>query len=145
MLHETEKWFATAKPHPLDRDFQVQLGCHFEEIHEMLEALEPADTRSMATVEATAAHVKILADLLKAGAVTLKVKDRVDLLDALADQIVTAVGVGHMDGLPVAEALVEVNRSNNSKFLNGKPLFNHFGKIMKGPDYRKPDIAGLLK
>ena len=36
-------------------------------------------------------------------------------------------------------------RSNNSKFENGKPIFNEQGKIMKGKDYSEPDLAPFVK
>ena len=67
-----------------------------------------------------------------------------DLLDALCDQIVTAIGVGYMAGFDMAGALQEVIRSNASKFENGKPLFDENGKIRKGKDYTQPELAQFV-
>ena len=70
--------------------------------------------------------------------------DEVQLLDALCDQIVTAIGVGYMAGFDMAGALQEVIRSNASKFENGKPLFDENGKIRKGKDYTPPELAQFV-
>jgi predicted HAD superfamily Cof-like phosphohydrolase len=73
-----------------------------------------------------------------------KLIDRKALLDSLCDQIVTAVGVAHMFGMDISGALSEVNRSNWSKFVEGKPVFNEHGKIAKGPNYTPPDLARFV-
>ena len=74
---------------------------------------------------------------------TLVVNGGKELLDALCDQIVTAVGVAHMFGMNIEGAMDEVNRSNFSKFVDGKPVFNEHGKIIKGPNYTPPDLTGF--
>lgn len=71
-------------------------------------------------------------------------EDRVELLDALADQIVTATGVGTFLGMNVPGALAEVNRSNYSKFVDGEPVFNENKKVMKGKDYTPPDLTPYI-
>lgn len=70
--------------------------------------------------------------------------DRVGLLDSLADQIVTATGVGTFLGMNVPGALAEVNRSNYSKFEDGEPVFNENKKVMKGKDYTPPDLTPYI-
>lgn len=72
------------------------------------------------------------------------VKDRIGLLDSLADQIVTATGVGTFLGMNVPGALAEVNRSNYSKFEDGEPVFNENKKVMKGKDYTPPDLTSFV-
>ena len=73
------------------------------------------------------------------------VKSRIDLLDSLADQIVTATGVGTFLGMDVPGALSEVNRSNYSKFdEDGNPIFNENQKVMKGPHYTKPNLKPYI-
>lgn len=72
------------------------------------------------------------------------VKDRIGLLDSLADQIVTATGVGTFLGMNVPGALAEVNRSNYSKFEDGEPVFNENKKVMKGKDYTPPDLSSFI-
>lgn len=71
-------------------------------------------------------------------------EDRAELLDALADQIVTATGVGTFLGMNVPGALAEVNRSNYSKFEDGEPIFNENKKVMKGKDYTPPDLTPFI-
>jgi len=140
-------WHQRARPEPTVVDFSVQLGCHLEEVVEMLEALTFSDeTTSQVSGELTAAHLhaKNMADRLKSGELFSMIKDRKELLDSLADQIVTAVGVGHCANMNVPEAVIRVNKSNWSKYDNeGQPIFKPNGKIDKGPNYVKPDLEGL--
>lgn len=70
--------------------------------------------------------------------------NRLAILDALADQIVTATGVGTFLGMNVPGALAEVNRSNYSKFEDGEPVFNENKKVMKGKDYTPPDLTPYI-
>ncbi|SSX60346.1 nucleoside triphosphate pyrophosphohydrolase family protein [Actinobacillus lignieresii] len=71
-------------------------------------------------------------------------EDKVELLDALCDQIVTAIGVAHMFGMNIQGALQEVANSNDSKFEDGKPVFNEQGKIAKGKHYFKPNLERFV-
>ncbi|UEN68847.1 gp51 [Shigella virus Moo19] len=77
-------------------------------------------------------------------AIYINQEDREELLDSLADQIVTATGVGVFLGMNVPGALDEVNRSNYSKFENGEPVFNENKKVMKGKDYTPPDLSKFI-
>lgn len=141
ILADIELWHRKARPKPTAENFSVQLGCHLEEIAEMFEALELTNEFGADT----SAHeaVKNLADALKAGKVQARIKDREAFLDSLADQIVTAIGVGWCAGMQTVMACSEVNDSNWSKFVNEKPVFNEQGKITKGPDYAPPNLKGL--
>jgi len=142
-----ELWHKRARPNPTDKDFNVQLGCHFEEIAEQVRELTfVTDTHSPLPGEKTMLHAALVmfADMLKTGETSALIKDRKEFLDSLADQIVTATGVGHCAGMKTAEACVRVNSSNWSKYdVNGQPLFDANGKITKGPNYHKPDLEGL--
>lgn len=71
--------------------------------------------------------------------------DNVEIADALADIIVTCVGYGYMRGIDVKRCLNEVNRSNFSKFVDGYPIFDESGKIVKGDDYSKPSLEIFIK
>ena len=66
------------------------------------------------------------------------------MLDSLADQLVTGVGVAHMLRMDIIGALNEVNLSNFSKFVDGIPQFDANRKIIKGPDYFKPNLELFL-
>ncbi len=136
-----EMWHKRARPEPAPKDFTVQLGCHFEEIAEMMDTITCSDTAEWATLKR---DVNLMAKRLKAGAVDVHVEFRKDFLDSLADQIVTATGAGHCAGMQITEAVRRVNSSNWSKYdTNGKPIFDDNGKIKKGPDYKEPDLEGL--
>lgn len=140
-VDQIELWHRRARPNPTDENFNVQLGCHFEEIVEMLSVVNT--THADALVRARTA-LSWLADNLKNGNASAYITDRKEFLDSLADQIVTSVGVGHCAGMKTAEAVSAVNRSNYSKFdKNGYPIFNDSGKIAKGPDYAPPNLEGL--
>lgn len=142
-------WHKRARPVPTVENFNVQLGCHLEEIVEMIEALRFSHKNGTG-VEMPGKNsmlyqqIKDFADGLKGGRITADIADRKELLDAMADQIVTAVGVCHTANMKVATAVVRVNASNWSKFdVNGAPFFDQNGKILKGPNYHAPDLEGL--
>lgn len=136
-----ELWHKRARPSPTAADFNVQLGCHFEELEEMMRAVETSDKELWEDVRL---QVLSVSRLLKANIMTATIKDRRELLDSLADQVVTGIGVGHCAGMKTADAIAAVNRSNYSKFdKNGMPIFNEQGKVTKGPDYAPPNLEGL--
>ena len=146
----TELWFKRAKPEPTEQNFNVQVGVHFEEFVEMLDTMRfyaptfPGGTLTGA-VMSLRNKLHILAEDLKSGKVQAVVEDRIEFLDSLADQIVTATGTGYMAGMNVPAALDRVNGSNFSKFDdNGMPLFDANGKIKKGPNYRKVNLEDLV-
>jgi len=136
-------WHQRARPTPTDADFSVQLGCHLEEVVEMLDELSFADSGLIAPQARNLLNV--LAAGLKGGSLSATVTNREKLLDSLADQVVTSVGVAHCAKMHIVEACRRVNTSNWSKFdKDGQPIFNASGKIAKGPDYKEPDLSGLF-
>ena len=146
----TELWFKRAKPEPTEQNFNVQVGVHFEEFVEMLDTMRfyaptvPGGTLA-GSVMSLRNKLHVLAEDLKSGKVQAVVEDRIEFLDSLADQIVTATGAGYMAGMNVPAALDRVNGSNFSKFDdNGMPLFDANGKIKKGPNYKKVNLDGLV-
>lgn len=135
-LDQIIDWFRAAVPEPTDKSRAVQIGCHYEEVSEMLAATQDEGERR--NLEGLAGHYKHGVKRVA----TLDHLGKVDLTDALSDQIVTAIGVAHMFGIDIAGALAEVNRSNWSKFNeDGKPDFDENGKIKKGPHYSPPRLA----
>ena len=137
-----QMWHERACPTPDARAFDVQLGCHFEEIVEMLESIDIPDA-PVAFREARNS-LRMLATWLKEGDVTAAITNRRDFLDASADQIVTSVGAAYRANMKVTEAVRRVNTSNWSKYdEDGQPIFNEHGKIAKGPNYQAPDLEGL--
>lgn len=112
----------------------------------MLEELKASDGHSLAVLGKAIIAVNELSYLLKTDDSLYDVPEynRLAILDSLADQIVTATGVGTFLGMNVPGALAEVNRSNYSKFEDGEPVFNENMKVMKGKDYTPPDLSPYI-
>ena len=68
-------------------------------------------------------------------------KDIKEVADALTDILYVTYGAGHAFGINLDKCFKEVQNSNMSKLGNdGKPIYNDNGKVMKGPNYFKPDL-----
>ncbi len=73
-------------------------------------------------------------------------RDLKEVADALTDILYVTYGAGHAFGLNLDKCFEEVQRSNMSKLdEKGKPIYNEQGKVMKGPNYFKPDLNKFLK
>lgn len=148
------RWFEIAKPQPTSMDVAVQVGCHYEEVSEMLEATNNDVDLSCysSDSESSVGTLHDLANFYKDGFGNDNVVnfDRLALLDALCDQIVTAIGVGVMMGFDMEQALAEVNRSNYTKFTkdekgNPVPYIRPDGKIGKNPEtYQEPELEQFI-
>ena len=72
-------------------------------------------------------------------------KDLLEVADALTDILYVTYGAGHAFGIDLDKCFDEVQNSNMSKLgSDGKPIYNESGKVMKGPDYFKPDLSKFL-
>jgi hypothetical protein len=138
-------WHKRARPTPTDDQFQVQLGCHFEEIVEQLETIRSDNFYTQSMIDMTVISLTFLSRSLKAKVTIVTVDDPVAFLDAAVDQIVTSVGVAHCANMDVIGAVKEVDSSNWSKYdEDGMPLFDDFGKIRKGPNYVPPSLTSFI-
>ena len=73
-------------------------------------------------------------------------KDLVEVADALTDILYVTYGAGHAFGINLDDCFGEVQNSNMSKLdKDGKPIYNDKGKVMKGPNYFKPDLSKFIK
>ena len=73
-------------------------------------------------------------------------KDLLEVADALTDILYVTYGAGHAFGINLDRCFEEVQNSNMSKLgLDGKPIYNEAGKVMKGPNYFKPDLNKFIK
>ena len=73
-------------------------------------------------------------------------KNLLEVADALTDILYVTYGAGHAFGINLDKCFDEVQNSNMSKLdINGKPIYNEFGKVMKGPNYFKPNLEKFLK
>ena len=76
----------------------------------------------------------------------IKNKDLKEAIDALTDILYVTYGAGHAFGVNLDECFDEVQRSNMSKLNeDGKPIYNEDGKVMKGPNYFKPNLSKFIK
>ncbi len=72
-------------------------------------------------------------------------KDLKEVADALTDILYVTYGAGHAFGINLDNCFEEVQKSNMSKLGNdGKPIYNEHGKVMKGPNYFKPNLNKFL-
>jgi predicted HAD superfamily Cof-like phosphohydrolase len=72
-------------------------------------------------------------------------KDLLEVADALTDILYVTYGAGHAFGINLDKCFDEVQNSNMSKLgEDGKPIYNESGKVMKGPNYFKPDFSKIL-
>ena len=72
-------------------------------------------------------------------------KDLLEVADALTDILYVTYGAGHAFGIDLDKCFDEVQNSNMSKLdQNGKPIYNEHGKVMKGPNYFKPDLSQFV-
>ena len=76
----------------------------------------------------------------------IKNNDLKEAVDALTDIVYVTYGAGHAFGVNLDKCFDEVQKSNMSKLgKDGKPIYNDDGKVMKGPNYFKPDLTKFLK
>ena len=75
----------------------------------------------------------------------IKDKDLKEVADALTDILYVTYGAGHAFGVDLNKCFDEVQRSNMSKLgSDGKPIYNENGKVMKGPNYFKPNLSKFI-
>ena len=75
----------------------------------------------------------------------MKNKDLLEVADALTDILYVTYGAGHAFGIDLDKCFDEVQNSNMSKLdSNGKPIYNNDGKVLKGPNYFKPDLSKFI-
>ena len=72
-------------------------------------------------------------------------KDLLEVADALTDILYVTYGAGHAFGINLDKCFEEVQNSNMSKLdINGNPIYNESGKVMKGPNYFKPNLSKFI-
>jgi len=73
-------------------------------------------------------------------------KNLLEVADALTDILYVTYGAGHAFGIDLDRCFEEVQNSNMSKLgKDGKPIYNESGKVMKGPNYYKPNLSKFVK
>ena len=133
-------WFKAAKPEPTGKDKVTQLACVFEEVAELAEACgledlaEKLNDKSYYLKKITPLHAERF----------LTGRNKVDILDATSDITVTVQGLNQLMGFDGIGALKEVIRSNNSKMVDGKFIFDDNAKIAKPESFSEPNLKPFL-
>jgi predicted HAD superfamily Cof-like phosphohydrolase len=91
-------------------------------------------------------RMKLLAEELDELDSAMLQGDLIEIADAIADLLYVTYGTAHEFGIPIDAVFTEVHRSNMTKLDdNGKPILRKDGKVLKGPRYDPPRIAGILR
>ena len=94
----------------------------------------------------TKLRIDLIKEELDELSVAIKDGDIVEVADALTDILYVTYGAGHSFGIDLDKCFKEVQRSNMSKLgADGKPIYNESGKVMKGPNYFKPNLKQFIK
>ncbi len=100
---------------------------------------------SFSTDKINKLRLELIKEELKELTEAMKNKDLLEVADALTDILYVTYGAGHAFGINLDKCFEEVQNSNMSKLdENGKPIYNELGKVMKGPNYFKPDLSKFV-
>ena len=101
---------------------------------------------AFATDKVNELRVNLIVEELGELKAAVKNKDLKETVDALTDILYVTYGAGHAFGVDLDKCFDEVQKSNMSKLdEDGKPIYNESGKVMKGPNYFKPNLLKFLK
>ena len=101
---------------------------------------------SLGTEKINSLRISLISEELEELKQAISEKNLTEVADALTDILYVTYGAGHAFGIDLDMCFDEVQNSNMSKLgKDGKPIFNEFGKVMKGPNYFKPDLSKFIK
>ena len=90
-------------------------------------------------------RINLIKEELDELSIAIKQKNIIEVADALTDILYVTYGAGHAFGIDLDKCFDEVQRSNMSKLnADGKPIYNENGKVMKGPNYFKPNLKKII-
>ena len=90
-------------------------------------------------------RIELIKEELEELTEAIKQNDLLEVADALTDILYVTYGAGHAFGIDLDKCFDEVQNSNMSKLgEDGKPIYNEAGKVMKGPNYFKPDLSRFI-
>ena len=97
---------------------------------------------NLSTEKINKLRVSLINEELEEFKEAIKNNDLKEVADALTDILYVTYGAGHAFGINLDKCFDEVQQSNMSKLGDdGKPIYNDKGKVMKGPNYFKPDLT----
>lgn len=121
---------------------------NFELVLDFMEAMgqEVRTDRSLPDQETQRLRLDLISEEVNELAIAIHNKSRIGIADALADILYVTYGAGAAYGLDMDALFWEVHRSNMSKMgADGKPIRRSDGKVLKGPNYREPQLEPLLQ
>ena len=106
---------------------------------------EVKESASFPDENITKLRLKLIKEELEELEQALNDKNLLEVADALTDILYVTYGAGHSFGINLDACFEEVQRSNMSKLdEDGKPINNEFGKVMKGPNFSKPNLKQFI-
>ena len=120
---------------------------NFERVKKFMEKFgqEIKQKASFPNDEITSLRYDLIKEELEELREAMDSKNIKEVADALTDILYVTYGAGHAFGINLDKCFEEVQNSNMSKLgKDGKPIYNDKGKVMKGPDYFKPDLGKFL-
>ena len=106
---------------------------------------EVKTTASLSSEKINNLRISLINEELEEFKEAVKNNDLKEAVDALTDILYVTYGAGHAFGVNLDKCFDEVQKSNMSKLGNdGKPIYNENGKVMKGPNYFKPDLSKFI-
>ena len=107
---------------------------------------EVKDKPAFSTDKINKLRIDLIKEELEELTEAMKNNDLLEVADALTDILYVTYGAGHAFGIDLDKCFEEVQNSNMSKLgKDGKPIYNDSGKVMKGPNFYKPDLSKFLK
>ena len=120
---------------------------NFENVRKFMKTFgqEVKDKPSLSTDKINKLRIDLIREELEELTDAMKNEDLLEVADALTDILYVTYGAGHAFGIDLDKCFDEVQNSNMSKLdRNGKPIYNDSGKVMKGPNYFKPDLSKFV-
>ena len=120
---------------------------NFERVKKFMETFgqEIKEKASFPSEKITSLRYELIKEELEELKKAIADKDIKEVADALTDILYVTYGAGHAFGVNLDKCFEEVQNSNMSKLgLDGKPIFNDKGKVMKGPNYFKPNLSKFV-
>ena len=120
---------------------------NFESVKKFMETFgqEIKEKAEFPIEKITSLRYELIKEELNELRVAIKNKDIKEVADALTDILYVTDGAGHAFGIDLDKCFQEVQNSNMSKLgRDGKPIYNDKGKVMKGPNYFKPNLSKFV-
>ena len=106
---------------------------------------EVKDKAGFSDAKTNKLRIELIKEELEELTEAMQDENLLEVADALTDILYVTYGAGHAFGIDLDKCFEEVQNSNMSKLgKDGKPIYNEAGKVMKGPNYFKPDLSKYL-